>query len=71
MKMTFVKRAAMVAIMVAITAGIGIGTHLTVEAARIQMMEICCPHCHENTTVNVMEDDVECTCCHSNIHIDG
>ena len=71
MKKTFVKRVAMVVATMAIIAGAGLNSHMTAEAAKEQMMEICCPHCHENVTVNVMLDDVECTHCLENLHIDG
>ena len=66
-----VKRIAMVIAAVAIVAGAGISGHMTAEAAKTQMMEISCPHCHEYITVDVMQDDVECTNCFENIHIDG
>ena len=66
-----VKRIAMVIAAVAIVAGAGVNGHMTAEAAKTQMMEINCPHCHEYTTVDVMLDDVECTHCFENIHIDG
>ena len=66
-----VKRIAMVMAVVAIVAGAGLSGHMTAEAAKTQMMEISCPHCHELTSVDVMQDDVECTHCFENIHIDG
>ena len=66
-----VKRIAMVIATVAIVAATGINGHMTAEAAKTQMMEISCPHCHELTEVDVMQNDVECTHCFENIHIDG
>ncbi len=69
--MVFVKRLAMVFTLVAVIAVASLNGMLKVEAAKTQMMEISCPHCHENTTVDVMQDDVECTNCFVNIHIDG
>ena len=66
-----VKRIAMVIATVAIVAGAGISGSMKAEAAKTQMMEISCPHCHEITSVDVMQDDVECTHCFANIHIDG
>ena len=66
-----VKRIAMVIATVAIVAATGINGHMTAEAAKTQMMDISCPHCHETTTIDVMQDDVECTHCLQNIHIDG
>ena len=66
-----IKRAAMVIATVAIVAGAGISGNMTAEAAKTQMMEISCPHCHELTIIDVMQNDVECTHCLENIHIDG
>lgn len=70
-KGNMVKRIAMVLTVVMFVAGTGLGGHITAEAARVQMMEICCPHCHENITIDVMRDDVPCPRCIANIHIDG
>lgn len=66
-----IKRVVMVIAAVAVVAGAGINGHLTADAAKTQMMEISCPHCHELTSVDVMQDDVECTHCLGHIHIDG
>lgn len=66
-----VKRLAMVMAAAAIVTGAGFSGHMTAEAAKTQMMEISCPHCQELTSVDVMLDDVECTHCFGNIHIDG
>ncbi len=66
-----VKRIAVVIAAVAMVAGASANGHMTVEAAKAQMMEISCPHCHETTSVDVMQNDVECTHCHESIHIDG
>ena len=73
-KESAVKRIAIVLAAVAVIAGAGLNGHMTAEAARkvkTQMMEITCPHCHKYITIDVLKDDVECTKCHSNIHIDG
>jgi ribosomal protein S27E len=65
-----VKRIVMVIAVLTVVAIAGISGHITAEA-QVQYMEISCPHCHELTTVDVMQDDVECTHCLENIHIDG
>ena len=61
----------MIVTAVAIIAVSGLIRYTTAEAAKTQMMAISCPHCHEYITVDVMQDDVECTHCFENIHIDG
>nr|WP_155833280.1 DUF2614 family zinc ribbon-containing protein [Butyrivibrio sp. WCD3002] len=65
------KEIVMIVTAVAIVLGSGLNKHMTAEAAKTQMMEISCPHCQELTTVDVMQDDVECTHCGEHIHIDG
>jgi ribosomal protein S27E len=65
------KKMVMIVTAVAIIAVSGLIRYTTAEAAKTQMMAISCPHCHELTTVDVMQDDVECTHCHAHIHIDG
>ena len=71
MKKVFVKRIIMVIAVAAIVSGFGFAINMKVAEAKSQKMEITCPHCHENTTVDVLQDDVTCSHCHENIHIDG
>ena len=65
------KRIVMVFVVATFVAAVGLNGHMTAEAAKTQMMEISCPHCHKYTTIDVMQDDVECTECLKNIHIVG
>ena len=66
-----VKRIAMVLAVVAFIAAARFYGGMRAAASKTQMMEIACPHCHSNITIDVMLDDVECPECLKNIHIDG
>ena len=66
-----VKRLVMVLAATILVAQTGLNGHMTTEATKTQMMEMTCPHCHEITTVDVMQDEVGCTHCHDIIHIFG
>lgn len=65
-------------IMIFAAASMVFGTHLAsggpineAPVANEQMMEISCPHCHDNITVNVQADHVECSSCHTDIELFG
>ena len=74
MKKVFVRRFAMIIVAAAIATGVffsAFRTNTQIAEAKSQMMDICCPHCNEIISVDIMMNDLECPCCAEHIHIDG
>ncbi len=74
MKTVFTTRFTMIIVAAAIAAGVffsAFRANTKVAEAKSQMIDICCPHCHEIISVDIMQDDFDCPCCEEHIHIDG
>ena len=74
MKKVFVRRFAMIIVAAAIASGVfftAFRSNTKIAEAKSQMMDICCPHCHEIISVDIMMEDIECPCCLESIQIDG